>query len=98
MIEHLVLFKLSSTATDEATAAILDGLRALPARIEAIRELSCGRNFSPRGAGYELALRVLFESRADLEAYGVDPAHVELVETWIKPHTDGVVVADYETG
>lgn len=98
MIEHLVLFKLRSDADADAGERVLAALVALPAAIESIRELSCGRNVSERGGGYDLALRVQFADWAGLEAYLPHPAHQAAVAQVIRPVVEEVLVADYETG
>lgn len=96
MVEHLVLLKLKDGTPDEAVSAIVAGLRALPAEIETIRELSCGLNFSERGQGFQVGLRVLFADRAGLEFYGPHPAHQGVVAKLIRPYLDDIVASDFE--
>lgn len=96
MVEHLVLFKLKSDATDEQVDAMLKALNELPGKISEIQELTCGRNFSDRSQGNQLALLVRFHDRKALEIYLPHPAHKACVETYIKPILEQVTVADYE--
>ncbi len=96
MVEHLVLLKLKDGTPEEAIGAIVDGLRALPDQIETIRELSCGLNFSERGQGFQIGLRVRFDDRAGLEVYGPHPAHQGVVAKLIRPHLEDIVASDFE--
>lgn len=96
MVEHLVLFKLKPEATDAQIDTMLDALRRLKSQLPYIVELSCGKNFCDRSQGHQVALRVLFNCRADLENYGPSDAHQNCVATYIKPIMDGVTVVDYE--
>lgn len=96
MVEHLVLFQLKPAATEAQIDTMLAGLRGLADQIDVIRELSCGRNYSDRANGHQVALRVLFASREDLAAYIPHPAHQACVEQCVKPIMAGVTVADYE--
>lgn len=95
MIEHLVLFQMKATATtadEDKLLAAVGGLTAIPGVVE----LSCGRNFSDRGRGHALALRVLLRTREDLQVYQDHPLHQAALRDAIRPVIDGVTVADYE--
>jgi hypothetical protein len=96
MVEHLVLFKLKPETTAEQRRAMLDALRKMRAEIPGIVEMSCGENFSQRSQGYEIGLMVRFADRAGLDAYLPHPAHRGVVERYIHPISDGVIVVDYE--
>ena len=96
MIEHLVLFKLKPEATAAQIDTMITQLQGLAQQIDTVRELSCGRNFSPRGEGFAVGLRVKFDDRAGLEFYGPHDAHQSCVATYIKPIMDSVVVVDFE--
>ena len=96
MIEHMVLFQVKPETPAAAVDAMLDGLRGLKATSPKIVELTCGANFSARSQGFSHGLLVRFESRADLEAYAVDPEHQRVVAERIRPIVESVLVVDYE--
>jgi hypothetical protein len=96
MVEHVVLFKLKPEATEAQRRAMLEGLRGLREAVPGIVDLSCGTNFSERSQGYEIGLVVRFADRTALESYLPHPAHRGVVEQFIRPISDGVIVVDYE--
>jgi hypothetical protein len=96
VIEHMVLFKVKPETPPAAVDAMLEGLRGLKSSSPQIVELTCGANSSARSQGYTHGLFVRFRSRADLEAYAVDPAHQRVVAERIRPITEGILVVDYE--
>ncbi|NUQ01437.1 MAG: Dabb family protein [Armatimonadetes bacterium] len=96
MVEHLVLFRLKTEATEQQVDAMLEALEKLRGKINTIMELSCGRNFSERSNGHAAALRVRFADRAGLAEYIPHPDHQACVETYIKPIVEQVTVVDYE--
>jgi hypothetical protein len=96
MVEHVVLFKLKPEATEAQKRAMVEALRGLRGQIEGIVDLSCGRNFSERGQGFEIGLVVRFRDRAALDAYIPHPAHRGAVEQFINPIRLDVIVSDYE--
>jgi hypothetical protein len=96
MVEHVVLFKLKTDATPEQTNAAVEALKGLKGQIDGIVDLTCGRNFSERSQGYEIGLVVRFRDRTALEAYIPHPAHRGVVEKYIHPIREAVIVVDYE--
>jgi hypothetical protein len=96
MVEHVVLFKLKPEATEEQRRAMLEGLRGMRQAIPGIVDLSCGTNFSARSQGYEIGLVVRLTDQNALEGYLPHPAHRSVVEQYIHPISDGVIVVDYE--
>src|SRR5690348_6943822 len=96
MVEHVVLFKLKAAATEPEKSAAIEALKGLRGQIDGIVDLTCGRNFSERSQGYEIGLVVRFRDRAALEAYLPHPAHRGVVEKFLNPIREDVIVADYE--
>ena len=97
MIEHLVFFKLKSACSNKDKQQLVDALKSLKNKIPEILEMSCGENFSKRGKGYDLGLRVLFYDEKDLEVYQTHPQHLAVIEGKIKPNIDDLVVMDFPT-
>ncbi len=96
MVEHLVLFKIRSSATAEEKALLLRNLLGLKDRVPGILEATAGPNFSDRARGFTHGFAVRFKDRASLEAYLVHPEHQAVVDKFIKPISEGVLVVDYE--
>jgi len=96
MIEHIVLFRWTDTATQEAKDKVMTELRKLKNKIPGIVDLSCGANFCDRAKGYEHGLVVRFNDRAALQAYGPHPDHQRVVQELITPIRADVLALDYE--
>jgi hypothetical protein len=95
MIEHIVLFKLKPDAPADAGERMLERLRGLGSSPRIV-ELTCGVNFSARSQGFTHGLLVRFRTRADLEAYAVDPEHQKVIAEAIRPVVESVLALDYE--
>jgi hypothetical protein len=96
MIEHIVLFRWTEAASEEAKENVITELRKLKDKTPGILDLSCGTNFSDRSKGYTHGLVVRFTDRAALEAYGPHPEHQRVVQTFIAPIRADVLALDYE--
>ena len=96
MIEHLVLFKVKSEIDAARINRMLDELSGLTTKIQGIVELSCGENTSDRSQGFTHGLRVVFQSRADLEAYLPHEEHKRVVSESVLPICEELLVVDYE--
>jgi hypothetical protein len=95
-IEHIVLFKPREGATEEEKRQMREALLSLREKIPGILSMTCGFNFSERAAGHEIGFVVRFQDRAALEAYLPHPEHRAVVERYVRPACDGVIVVDYE--
>jgi len=96
MIEHVVLFRWTEAASEEAKDKIMAELRNLKGKIPGIVDLSCGANFCDRSQGYTHGLVVRFTDRAALQAYGPHPEHQRVVQNLIKPIAADILALDYE--
>jgi hypothetical protein len=101
MITHLVFFKMlpeADGATGTENAAKLTGmLRALPGRIPELLELRAGTDVSGTPASWDVGLFTRFATEADLEAYRVHPAHMEVVN-FVQRTTAERAVVDFSEG
>ncbi|HRY28938.1 MAG TPA: Dabb family protein [Elusimicrobiota bacterium] len=97
MIEHIVLFNIRRSATEEQKGQMLLNLLGLREKISGIHSATAGENFSARAKGFTHGFVVRFISRSALEAYLPHPAHQEVVEKYIKPIAEEILVVDYET-
>ncbi len=96
MVEHLVLLKMKPEASAEQAEKMISGLKSLAERISTIRELTCGANTGDRSQGFTHGLFVRFASVADLDSYVAHPEHKRVVEEFLTPVIDDVIVVDYE--
>jgi len=83
-VEHLVLFKLKDTATEEEVNALAKGLLSLTS-VPGVKAISAGRNFTDRGKGFTFGLRVTLESKEALEVYRVHPDHLRVIKDYVTP-------------
>ena len=96
VIEHIVLFKLKPDASEERKEGMLRALLALREKIPGIVQASAGVNFADRARGYTHGFVARFQDRAALDAYIPHPAHQAVVESHVKPLSDGILVLDYD--
>ena len=96
MVEHLVFFRLQPDTTEEQKTALMETLRSFPPQIDVIRDLQTGVDFSGRGKGHEIGLRVRFDNKAGLEIYGPHPVHQKFIDEFKHLWID-VTAIDFET-
>jgi hypothetical protein len=95
MITHIVFFKLN----DRSPASVAEArevLLGLAGRVPQLRHLDVGANVVPSPRAYDLALVAHFDSLADLEAYQVHPAHVEVAD-YMASVREAIASVDYES-
>ncbi len=92
MIKHIVMW---SFETEEICLEAKKQLDALAAQISEIVEFEAGINFNEGAAALDLALYSSFNSKEDLGAYQVHPAHKD-VATFIGSKAIKRAVVDYE--
>jgi hypothetical protein len=95
-LRHVVLFKFKDTATPDQVNQVEDAFRALPARIDLIKDFEWGTNVSPENLnqGYTHCFFLTFASDQDRDAYLVHPAHREF-GILLGPYLDKVTVIDF---
>ena len=93
MIKHIVFFKLedNSEANKEAVKARIIGMKG---KIDVLKHIEVGVNFSPEERAFDLALVTDFETKEELQAYAIHPLHVEVV-TFLKSINTVTKVVDY---
>ena len=96
MIEHIVLFRWTKEASQEAIDSAAAEMRKLKDKIPSIVDLSCGENFSDRAKGYTHGLVVRFRDRSTLQGYGPHPEHQRVLQQFINPIRADILALDYE--
>jgi hypothetical protein len=98
MVQHVVLMKLNSDASDSAVETARVGILGLAERIPGISKIVWGANVSPEGIGqgYGLGFIVTFDSISVRDGYLPHPEHLAVVPS-IRAISDGVLVFDLDT-
>eukprot|EP00966_Prymnesium_polylepis_P048470 1122533-Prymnesium_polylepis.1 len=81
----MVLFKLVEAATEAQKRAMVEALQGMPKKIPQIAGLSCGFDAGLASGNFDFGLTVDFVAGADYEVYATHPAHVEVLQNFIKP-------------
>jgi len=93
MITHMVLFKFDSL--DDAEKA-REKLLTMKGKVASLQEIEAGVDYTRSERSFELGLITRHASREDLEAYRVDPVHLEVAK-FIQAHTTGAASVDFES-
>jgi hypothetical protein len=96
MIEHIVLIRWMEGASQKAIDAAMAELRQLKDKIPEIVDLSCGENFSDQAKRFTHGLVVRVKDGAGLKAYLEHLEHQRVVQKFIMPIRNEILVLDYE--
>jgi hypothetical protein len=96
MLRHVVMFKFKDNVAPNGVKAIEEAFRALPGKMDLIKDFEWGVNNSPEKLhqGLTHCFFVCFGSEKDRDAYLVHPAHKAFVDI-AGPQIDKVTVLDY---
>jgi hypothetical protein len=94
VIDHVIAFKAPGLdpEAEKALFAKLGELRLVPG----VREFSLGRNFGDRSRGFDVCMRITFDTREDLDAYEEHPIHKEVV-AYNRKVTEEHICFDFES-
>jgi len=95
MIKHVVFFKFKHQAAASDRKAALDGLRALPGKIDVIRKFEIGENVLPSARAWDAVLIGEYDDLAALDIYSRHDAHVQAAAK-IRGVCEAVGSVDYE--
>ncbi len=98
MINHIVMWKLSTTEPQEKQAigtTIKEKLEKLPDSISEIVELHVGINIDNPAANFDVILSVKFANMDDLDTYQKHPDH-QAVGKYVKSVVSERACVDYE--
>ncbi len=95
-LRHVVMFKFKDGTKAEDIKKVEDAFRALPSKIETIKDFEFGTNNSPEGhdQGFTHCFFLTFEDSAGRAVYLPHPAHKAFGRV-LGPHLDKVLVVDY---
>ena len=96
MFRHVVLMTWTKATTGEQIASVVDGLRALPGQVAAIRGFSFGEDAGVSSGNADLAVVADFDDERGYREYAGHPAHMRLVDERIKPILTARTAVQYD--
>ena len=94
MIVHIVMFKFNEQNKETNIKKVTKELNDLVEKIDELKSIEVGVDFNQSERAFDLSLYSTFETKDDLKAYAIHPAHLEVVEL-IKSVTSESKVVDY---
>ncbi len=96
MIKHVILWKLKDDIADKASikAGIKSGLEGLKGRIPGMIDIVV-RTEGLASSNADVMLDSSFETEDALKGYSVNPAHVEVADTKVRPFTQTRLCLDF---
>jgi hypothetical protein len=96
-IKHIALFKFKEGTSEEQINQLFDDILDITENIEVIEDYVAGENNSPEGLnqGYTQGIVMQFADAAARDTYLTHPEH-EKIKGLILPHTESVLVFDFE--
>lgn len=95
MIKHVVFFKFKPEASDAERRSALDELRALPDKIDVIREFEVGEDVLHSPRSWDAALVATYDDLEALQKYQRHDDHVPVVMK-LQAICDAIGSVDYE--
>jgi hypothetical protein len=94
MVVHIVMFAFKEENKAANIAKTKAMLEALVEKIDGLKSMEVGVNFTDSERAMDLSLYSTFDSKEDLALYATHPAHLEVV-SFIKEVTTASKVVDY---
>ena len=95
MIKHIVFFKFKPETSASDRRSVLNDLRALPGKIDVIREFEIGEDVLRAARSWDAALVAVFDDLGALDHYSRHDDHVAVVMK-LRELTEGAVSIDFE--
>ncbi|OHE11151.1 MAG: stress responsive protein [Sulfurimonas sp. RIFOXYD12_FULL_36_11] len=94
MTVHIVMFKFKDENRDANLNEVRKQLNALVGLVPTLKSMEVGINFTLAERAFDLSIYSTFDTKEDLDAYAIHPAHLKVVE-FIKSVTTESKVVDY---
>jgi hypothetical protein len=96
VLRHVVMFGWKAGTSNDSISKIVSAFKALPSKIDLIKDFEYGTNNSPEKLtnGLTHCFLLSFKSEADRNAYLIHPAH-KAFGAQLKPKPDYITVLDY---
>lgn len=98
MIRHVVTFRFEAGTTRGDVEHLTRGLDSLPVEIGEIVSYVHGPDLSLVDGTWDYVLVADFASVADYRRYAAHPAHLAVIEQWVKPIAADIVRIQHELG
>ena len=95
MIVHIVFFKFNEENKTSNIQKVKESLEALVEKIEPLKSMEVGVNFTDSPRAFDMSLYSTFETKEGLKTYAIHPAHLEVL-SFIKEVVVETKVVDYE--
>ena len=95
MVKHIVLFRLKDKSPESLEAA-KKILLSMEGKVKEIRSIEVGIDFLHSQRSFDLALSVVVDDKAALDAYQNDPYHCSVVKKRMHAAREESAAADYE--
>jgi hypothetical protein len=95
MVTHIVFFSFKDEDKQEHMEELARRIRAMYGRIETLRSIEVGFDFSHEDRAMDMALVASFDDRKGLEVYATHPVHLTVIE-YARELTEYTRVVDYE--
>ena len=95
VITHIVLFAFKDENKEANIAKAKQLLEALPKKIEVLKGMEVGINFSPEDRAMDMSIITTFDTKEGLSCYATHPAHLEVVD-FLKQVCEYTKVVDYQ--
>ncbi len=94
MTVHIVIFKFKDENKDTNLKEAREQLNALVDLVPTLKSMEVGINFTVAERAFDLSIYSTFDTKEDLDAYAVHPAHLKVVEFIKSVTTESKVVDD----
>ena len=95
MITHIVFIALKPENKTENALEAKRRIEVMMGKVESLRSIEVGINFSEEDRAMDLVLTARFDDREGLEAYATHPVHLKVIE-FIQSVAEYTKVVDYE--
>jgi len=94
MVVHIVFFKFKDENKEQNIADIKKRLEGLVDKIDVLKSMEVGVNFTDSPRAFDMSLYSVFDSKEDLKIYATHQAHLDVLEL-IREVTYETKVVDY---
>lgn len=95
MIKHIVLFKLADNSPENCAKA-REILLSMDGKVDLLRGITVGVDNLHSARSYDIALEVILDNMAALEAYQNDPYHCGVVKEHMHKAAEKSVAIDFD--
>lgn len=95
MIKHVVCFKLKDASPENCQKA-KEVLESMKGNVPLLRGIEVGVDILRSARSYDVMLEVLLDDMAALDAYQVDPYHVDVVKKHMHAVAESSIALDME--